>query len=120
MGHRSRDMRVLFVVNRCKKNQMQYVRSIAARCSESRVIISYIGHRNVVDYRLLEPNDAIRSVTVLHPDEIREDAIDLARFRSEVRSAVESMRPDVVHCLYYLHDTLTLVVRDVLDELRHV
>jgi hypothetical protein len=33
-------MRVLFVVNRCKKNQMQYVRSIAPRCSESAAIIS--------------------------------------------------------------------------------
>lgn len=112
-------MRVLFVVNRCKKNQMQYVRSIAPRCSEARAIVSYIGHRNVVDYGLLEPDAVIRSVSVLHPDEIPEDAIDLPRFRREVRSAVESLRPDVVHCLYYLHDALTLVVREVLDELRH-
>lgn len=112
-------MRVLFVVNRCKKNQMQYVRAIAARCRASRAIISYIGHRNVVDYGLLEPNGAIESVTVLHPDEIREEAIDLSGFRSAVRSAVASLRPDVVHCLYYYHDALTLVVRAVLDELRH-
>jgi hypothetical protein len=112
-------MRVLFVVNRCKKIQMQYVRSIAPRCSESAVIISYIANQYVVDYGLLEPNAAIGSVSVLHPDEIPEDAIDLSRFRREVQSAVARMRPDVVHCLYYWHDALTLVVRDVLDELRH-
>ncbi len=112
-------MRVLFVVNRCKKNQMQYLRSIAAHCSESRVIISYVGHQNVVDYGLLEPGAAIGSVTVLHADEISEDAIDLSKFRTEVRSAVEGLRPDVVHCLYYYHDALTLVVREVLGELGH-
>jgi len=112
-------MRVLFVVNRCKKNQMQYVRSIASRCSEARALVSYIGHRNVIDYGLLEPNEALVSVRVLQPDAIRENALDLSSFRREARLAVDSMRPDVVHCLYYYHDALTLVVRDVLDELRH-
>lgn len=112
-------MRVLFIVNRCKKNQMQYLRAIAPLCSEARAIVSYIGHRNVIDYGLLEPTAALSSISVLHRDEIREDAIDLARFRSEVRDAVANLRPDVVHCLYYYHDALTLVAREVLDELRH-
>jgi hypothetical protein len=68
---------------------------------------------------LLEPYGAIGSIEVLHPDEIREEAIDLDRFRATMRAAVESLRPDVVHCLYYYHDALTLVAREVLTALRH-
>jgi hypothetical protein len=112
-------MRVLFVVNRCKKNQMQYVRSIAARCDGCHVIISYLGHENTAQYGLLEPNDAIPSITVLHPGQIREGEIDLARFRDEVRAAIGRLKPDVVHCLYYYHDALTVEVRGVLAETGH-
>lgn len=112
-------MRVLFVVNRCKKNQMFYIRSIARLATYARAIVSYVGHENVRKYGLLEPGEGIARVDLLHDDRIGEMEIDLGRFRDHVRAAILESRPDVIHCLYYYHDSLVVAVRDVLDEVGH-
>ncbi len=112
-------MRVLFVVNKCKVQTMNYVRSVARGCEQSAALVTYPGHPNVHNWDLLVEDQHLPKVSLLHSDSVRDEDIDLEKFEQELRAAIADLNPQVIHVLFYLHDHIVLRVRSVLDDLGH-
>jgi hypothetical protein len=109
-------MRVLYVINRCKHNQLAYVRSIAPHCGDNRVVVSYMANDWLGETWLAKADETLHDVTVLHPKPVGELDIDLGAFDRAICKAIVELRPEVVHMLYYLHDHLVIRVRRILAQ----
>ncbi len=100
--------RLLAVVSRFKWVHIDY---LAALGEHFDLLVAYAGEGGIG-----APDDGIREgmrgVAIGRPQEVGADAV-----RAKLAETIEDFRPDLVHVMYYNHEDLTLMVRDLVGDL---
>ncbi len=97
---------MLAVVSRFKWSHIDYLAALGCEV-ELHAVWSGVGHQGAPE-RAVREGLRVESVGSLSAD-------DAASVRSALAGALERVRPDVVHVMYYHHEKLTVMLRDLTD-----